>query len=306
MESVIKLEIAENDFFREMIIDEWRHHNTVDPVYQLKIIDPQELTFEINEKYYKIVKDEEIVGFIGIKEYQSEIYLYRFFIKEEFRNQGLGTKALNLLIEESKRKNKDLSLDVMGDNKARDLYERLGFVTQSHKMILKVRKENIINPLIESNIFKIHETLNGIYELAEEFYEYSKTIFEEVSINSYNGHLLKLNGEFKQQKYFMPVVSIGNYGDVCFNLDSISLEFFVEKEKFINSCNIKKLLEYSPEIYDGEKSEEDIYKKGMDINLLINKIKGVKTVGITIIPNNKDFGELVSFFKEIKGIIYGV
>ena len=34
----VKLEKENNDYFREWIIKEWKHHNTVDPIYQLKII----------------------------------------------------------------------------------------------------------------------------------------------------------------------------------------------------------------------------------------------------------------------------
>lgn len=42
----IKLEKENNDYFREWIIEEWKHHNTVDSIYQLRIIKPEELTFE--------------------------------------------------------------------------------------------------------------------------------------------------------------------------------------------------------------------------------------------------------------------
>ena len=69
----IKLEKENNDYFREWIIEEWKHHNTVDPIYQLRIIKPEELTFEENEEYYKIMCKNEMVGFIGIKNYEKEI-----------------------------------------------------------------------------------------------------------------------------------------------------------------------------------------------------------------------------------------
>lgn len=41
----VQLEKANNDCFREWIIEEWKHHNTVDEVYQLNIIKPDELKF---------------------------------------------------------------------------------------------------------------------------------------------------------------------------------------------------------------------------------------------------------------------
>lgn len=138
----VKLEKEKNDYFREWIIEEWKHHNTVDPIYQLRIIKPEELTFEENEEYYKIMFKNEMVGFIGIKNYEKEIYLYRFFIDEEYRGQGIGTIALNKLIEMAKKQDKDMSLEVSGYNIAKDLYERLGFKTHWTRMVLKIN-ENI-------------------------------------------------------------------------------------------------------------------------------------------------------------------
>lgn len=134
----IKLEKENNNYFREWIIEEWKHHNTVDPIYQLRIIKPEELTFEENEQYYKIMFNNKMVGFIGIKNYEKEIYLYRFFIDEKYRGQGIGTIALNKLIDMAKEQDKDMSLEVSGYNIAKDLYERLGFKTHWTRMVLKI------------------------------------------------------------------------------------------------------------------------------------------------------------------------
>lgn len=134
----IKLEKENNDYFREWIIEEWKHHNTVDPIYQLRIIKPEELTFEENEEYYKIIYKNEMVGFIGIKNHEKEIYLYRFFIDEKYRGQGIGTIALNKLIDMAKEQDKDMSLEVSGYNIAKDLYKRLGFKTHWTRMVLKI------------------------------------------------------------------------------------------------------------------------------------------------------------------------
>ena len=123
----VKLEKDNNDFFREWIIKEWQHHNTVDPIYQLRMIKPED--------------NNKMVGFIGIKNYEKEIYLYRFFIDEKYRNNGIGTIALNQIIELAKFENKDLSLEVIGENIARDLYERLGFKTHYRRMILKINDD---------------------------------------------------------------------------------------------------------------------------------------------------------------------
>lgn len=137
----IELEKENNDYFREWIIEEWKHHNTVDPIYQLRIIKPEELTFEENEEYYKIMFDNKMVGFIGIKNHEKEIYLYRFFIDEKYRGQGIGTIALNKIIDMARKQNKDMSLAVMEGNKARDLYEKLGFKTHYRRMVLKINDD---------------------------------------------------------------------------------------------------------------------------------------------------------------------
>ena len=53
----------------------------------------------------------------------------------------IGTIALNQIIELAKFENKDLSLEVIGENIARDLYERLGFKTHYRRMILKINDD---------------------------------------------------------------------------------------------------------------------------------------------------------------------
>ncbi len=137
----IQIEKENNDYFREWIIEEWKHHNTVNPIYQLRIIKPEELTFKENEEYYKIMFKNKMVGFIGIKNYEKEIYLYRFFIDEKYRNKGIGTIAINKIIDIAKEQNKDMSLEVFGQNIAKDLYERLGFENLSTKMVLKINED---------------------------------------------------------------------------------------------------------------------------------------------------------------------
>lgn len=135
----IRLEREVNDYFREWIIKEWEHHNTVDPIYQLIIKKPEDLNFQKNEEYFKIICDTDVVGFVGIKNHKNEIYLYRFYIDDKYRNQGIGTIALQELIEIAKSRNKDVSLEVMGNNVlAKKLYEDIGFKTHYTKMVLKI------------------------------------------------------------------------------------------------------------------------------------------------------------------------
>ncbi len=140
----IKLEKENNDFFREWIIKEWEHHNTVDPIYQLNIIRPEELKFESNEEYYKIIFKNVIVGFIGLKIYNKSIYVYRFYIDDEYRGRGIGTITLEKIIEKAKIENKDISLDVFGENIVKRLYEKLGFKDRYTNMVLKINDDKTL------------------------------------------------------------------------------------------------------------------------------------------------------------------
>lgn len=60
---------------------------------------------------------------------------------KKYRNKGIGTIALNQIIDMAKKQNKDMSLEVMGENIARDLYERLGFKTHYRRMVLKINDD---------------------------------------------------------------------------------------------------------------------------------------------------------------------
>ena len=99
------------------------------------------LAYTASSCYYRFKNNIFINCGIEIKNYEKEIYLYRFFIDEKYRNNGIGTIALNQIIELAKVQNKDLSLEVIGENIARDLYERLGFKTHYRKMILKINDD---------------------------------------------------------------------------------------------------------------------------------------------------------------------
>ena len=136
----IKLEKENNDFFREWIIKEWEYHNTVDPIYQLNIIRLEELKFESNEEYYKIIFKNVIVGFIELKIYNKSIYVYKFYIDDEYIGIGIGTITLEKIIEKAKIENKD----IFWGNAAKRLYEKLGFKDRYTNMVLKINDDKTL------------------------------------------------------------------------------------------------------------------------------------------------------------------
>ena len=74
-----------------------------------------------------LVVDNGAAGWLQSSETRFTIHLGHFYLAPEMRNRGLGTAFLNWMSDRARRKNKDLTLEVMKNNPARVLYERLGF-----------------------------------------------------------------------------------------------------------------------------------------------------------------------------------
>ena len=75
-----------------------------------------------------MVVDKSDAGWLHVSETRFDIHLGHLYLEADRRNQGLGTRFLQWMIERAQRKAKAFTLDVMTNNRARALYERLGFV----------------------------------------------------------------------------------------------------------------------------------------------------------------------------------
>ena len=75
-------------------------------------------------------------GWLQLNETADEVYLAQLYIEPEIQNQGIGTAIGRQLCDRARRQGKTLRLDIMTNNRARTLYERLGFScageTQNH------------------------------------------------------------------------------------------------------------------------------------------------------------------------------
>jgi len=74
-----------------------------------------------------LVADGVDAGWLHVSETRYDIYLGHLYLQPSARNRGLGTKFLRWMGERAKRKEKNFTLEVMKNNRARLLYERLGF-----------------------------------------------------------------------------------------------------------------------------------------------------------------------------------
>ena len=88
------------------------------------------------KEYQKILLDGRIIGFLKVVETDIEIYIANLMLHPNFQNLGIGTRILQQIIHQSQQKRKLISLQVLKYNRARSLYERLGFyiveITKCH------------------------------------------------------------------------------------------------------------------------------------------------------------------------------
>jgi GNAT superfamily N-acetyltransferase len=66
-------------------------------------------------------------GWLHCSETRFAIHLGHLFLVPEKRNQGLGSGFLRWMSDRARRKDKEFTLDVMKNNPALALYQRLGF-----------------------------------------------------------------------------------------------------------------------------------------------------------------------------------
>ena len=74
-----------------------------------------------------LVADDVDAGWLHVLETRRDIHLGHLYLAPAQRNRGLGTKFLRWMGERATRKGKNLTLEVLKNNRARGLYERLGF-----------------------------------------------------------------------------------------------------------------------------------------------------------------------------------
>jgi len=74
-----------------------------------------------------LVSNETDAGWLHVIETRRDIHLGHLYLAPPARNRGLGSKFLRWMGERANRKQKGFTLEVLKNNRARGLYERLGF-----------------------------------------------------------------------------------------------------------------------------------------------------------------------------------
>jgi ribosomal protein S18 acetylase RimI-like enzyme len=74
-----------------------------------------------------LIAEKSDSGWLHVSETRFIIHLSHIYLEPAARNHGLGTKFMTWMNERAKRKDKDFTLELLKNNRARHLYERLGF-----------------------------------------------------------------------------------------------------------------------------------------------------------------------------------
>lgn len=157
------------------------------------------------------------------------------------------------------------------------------------------------------DILKIHNMLEEIYNHAERLKDTLISKNFKVTLASYNRHVINIEGKLYEQKYYMPVITVDNIGDICFNMNSIEFEFYVTKEDF-DDINLNKLLgDYRDQlqIYEYEDCLKDIYKIGDSKEEVIRKVSNSKDdkFGVSIDVTNLSDEEIIEQFKIVANLL---
>jgi ribosomal protein S18 acetylase RimI-like enzyme len=78
-------------------------------------------------KYEVVTCGDEIIGVLAVEHHADHVFLSEIQIDPAHQNRGFGSEILRDLISASKRSHLPIRLRVLKLNRARQLYERLGF-----------------------------------------------------------------------------------------------------------------------------------------------------------------------------------
>jgi ribosomal protein S18 acetylase RimI-like enzyme len=94
---------------------------------------------------YEIIMDGDIpCGILWMERQPDFIYIHELVVAPEFQNRGIGTKVLEDIIHISEQQGVSIQLDVLKENTAIGLYEKMGFV-QIGATHINHKMERIIN-----------------------------------------------------------------------------------------------------------------------------------------------------------------
>lgn len=84
----------------------------------------------------------EDAGWLQTAPVEDAVFLKQIYLDRPFQRQGIGTRVVQIIIDEARREGKAVTLGVVKNNPARRLYERLGFrATREDEYKFYMRRE---------------------------------------------------------------------------------------------------------------------------------------------------------------------
>ena len=133
----------------DLIINFWKEHNNVIVSYEDANENLREWTKEGHILYF-ISLDNKYVGFVHLGSRGCEIdWLEDIFVLPKYQNQGIGTKAIQIVEEMVKEYSESLYIEVASRNmKAIRLYHKIGYDclnTLTIRKDFRVEKQEVIS-----------------------------------------------------------------------------------------------------------------------------------------------------------------
>jgi ribosomal protein S18 acetylase RimI-like enzyme len=74
-----------------------------------------------------------VIGWMQVSETDAQLHIDQLHLIEGARNRGLGTRLIRELQDRASGSGRSLALNVIRGNRAKALYERLGFIVVGHE-----------------------------------------------------------------------------------------------------------------------------------------------------------------------------
>jgi ribosomal protein S18 acetylase RimI-like enzyme len=125
-----------NDFLQLMLNEAADYLKPVMEKMHLTMEQYEHLLKTVGE-VYGIYQDENLAGFYWTEERERTLHLHGIVLLSNFQKKGIGSKVLKMLETQHKTRTDVIELGVHQTNKAaKQLYEKLGYVTASYQEAL--------------------------------------------------------------------------------------------------------------------------------------------------------------------------
>lgn len=133
----------DEEIVHEYIIKMHIYHNSIDNISPVK--DVKKFKKMKNSVFWMINYKNKIVGFLNLV-YRNQcidnaLEIHRFFIDNEYRKYGIGSRVINLLKLLAKEKGySEIVAKIYCDNPAISFYENNGFETYYRYMVANIKE----------------------------------------------------------------------------------------------------------------------------------------------------------------------